>query len=61
MAEYALPVDAFRGLSASEKSSWAAVGAAFNSEVFAPVETDFADHVQGVANQMEDEPEPQGF
>ena len=46
MAEYALPEDAFRGISPADKSSWAAVGAAFNSAVFPQVEASYADYVQ---------------
>jgi hypothetical protein len=52
MADYALPCDAFRGLSPTDKSSWAAVGAAFNTKVFGAVEAMFAGCVQGVADQV---------
>ncbi len=54
MAEHALPEDAFRGISPTEKSSWAVVGAAFNTEVFGEVEAEFAGHVQVVADQVEE-------
>ena len=42
LSDYALDADAFRGISPDEKSSWAAVGAAFNAEVFGVVEAQFA-------------------
>jgi hypothetical protein len=57
MADYALPCDAFRGLSPTEKTSWAAVGAAFNTKVFGAVEEMFAERFQGVADQVDEEAE----
>ncbi len=41
ISDYALDADAFRGMNPDEKSSWAAIGAAFNHEVFASVEDAF--------------------
>lgn len=62
MAEYALPEDAFRGLSPADKASWAVLGAAFNSTVFGPVEDSFAHNVQRVAEaEQEADPERQGY
>jgi hypothetical protein len=61
MAEYALPEDAFRGISPADKASWAAVGAAFNSAVFHDVEASYADYAQAEPD-VEDvlEAAPQG-
>jgi hypothetical protein len=41
LSDYALDADAFRGMNPDEKSSWAAIGAAFNHEVFSSVEASF--------------------
>jgi hypothetical protein len=43
LSDYALDADAFRGISPEDKSSWATIGAAFNTEVFGEVEANFAD------------------
>ena len=43
LSDYALDADSFRGISPEDKSSWATIGAAFNTEVFGEVEANFAD------------------
>jgi hypothetical protein len=41
LEEYALDEDAFHGLTPENKESWAAIGAAFNTEVYAEVDLEY--------------------